>query len=111
MTTQNPWSDFLESDDTGRRAAYFSRSGQFGGRGKSQRQENFYENSFADIYNKYVGSLGLQVRQGQMPTGTWGDYTDNFDWDQNYRDTVPYEERNRGAGAFVPQMRWDVLRR
>ena len=111
MTTPNPWLDFLEEDDTGRKAGYFSYGGQFGGPGRSQKQANFFQNSFTDIYNQYLGTLGQQARQGLMPTGTLNNYLGGFDFNKYYREQVPYETRNAGQSAFVPQVQWDVLRR
>ena len=70
MTTQNPWLEFLEEDDAGRKAAYFSRGNQFAGSG-GKRQQSFYQNSFTDIYNQYLGTLGTQVRGGLMPGGSY----------------------------------------
>ena len=111
MTTPNPWADFLESDTPGRRASYFSRSDRFGGSNRSQRQENYYQTAFEDLYDKYLGTLGLQVRQGQTPTEQWNPYLSGFDWDKNYRDTVPYATRQAGMSSLAPQVRWDVLGR
>ena len=110
MTMQNPWLDFLESYETGRRAAYFSRRDQFGGPNRSQRQTSYYENAFSDLYDRYLGTLGLQIRQGQMPTQQWNPYLENFNWDQNYQENVPYSTRQAGQSGFTPQVRWDVLR-
>jgi hypothetical protein len=114
MTAPNQWSDFLNVDDTGRRAGYFSYGDQFGGQGSAgggQRQRTYYQDAFSDLYNKYLGTLGLQARQGQEPRGEWSDYLSGFDWDRNYQESVPYGQRNQGQGGFVPGMRWDVLRR
>ena len=109
MTTPNPWADFLE-EEPGTRAAYFSRRDQFGGRNRSQRQKNYFEESFTKMYDRYLGTLGLQVRQGEMPTKQWNPYLESLDWDQDYQENVPYSTRQAGIGGLVPRMRWDVLR-
>lgn len=108
MTTQNPWSEFLEQEGPGTRAAYFSYGDQFGGRNRSQRQRGYHEDRFVDQYNRYLGILGMQIRQGQMPTAQWQDYLGGKDWDQEYQQNVPYSTRQAGYGGFAPQVRWDV---
>lgn len=107
MTTQNPWLDFLE-EEPGTKAAYHSYGGQWGA---GKRQQNFYQQSFTDLYNRYLGTLGQQVRSGLMPEGTWNDYLGDFNWNDWYRQQTTPEQRNPGYGGFVPQARWDVLRR
>ena len=111
MTTQNPWLEFLESDDPGRRAAYFSREDQWGGSPRSRRQGNFFQNSFSDLYNQYLGTLGKQVRAGLEPTNTWDSYLGGMDFNKYYQERMPYEQRTQGQSGYAPQARWDVLRR
>lgn len=108
MTTQNPFADFLDFDETGRRAAYFGRSGQFG---RGQRQRDFYQNAFTQIYNNYLGNLGRQALGGSTPTGNFNDYLGGLDYDAYYRQQVPYAERNQGFSSFVPPVQWRVLGR
>ena len=107
MTQPNPWSGFLE-DAPGTRAAYFSYGDKFGGREKSQRQENFYADQFSALYDKYLGTLGLQVRQGEMPTGQWQNYLQEFDFDKFYRQQQSSEQRNPQQRSFVPNTMWNV---
>ena len=112
MTTQNPWADFLDYDEPGRKAAYFARRDQFGGGQRSQRQSRFYQDSFSQLYNNYLGNLGRQVTGGGAPTDSWAkDYLGGFNFDDYYRQNVPYEERNAGQNAFTPQAVWRVLNR
>ena len=63
MVTPNPFLEYLEGEP---KAAYYSYGDRFGG---GRRQQNFYQNSFADLYNQYLGTLGTQVRQGLAPSG------------------------------------------
>lgn len=105
MTMQNPWAGFLEEEP---RAGYFSFQDRFGGPGRSQRQQNYYTNSFTDMYNQYLGRLGQQVRGGQAPTEQWQDYLGGMDFDEYYRRNVPYETRTQGRNAFAPRTRWMV---
>mgnify|MGYP001558854710 FL=1 len=101
----NPWAGFLEDEPE---SAYFSYTGQFGGPGKSQKQENYYLDQFTDIYNQYLGRLGAQVRGGEVPTEQWQDYLGGFNWDDWYRQREPYEARQAGYSGFVPQATWQV---
>ena len=103
MTQFNPWAEFLEQEP---KAAYFSRSNQFGGPQRSQRQTGFYQNAFSDLYNQYLGSLGKQARAGIMPTGGFNDFMGGIDFNDYYRQQVPYQQRNQGYSDFVPPTRW-----
>jgi len=106
MTTFNPYLDFLEGDETGRKAAYFSYGDRFGGAKDSQRQRSFFQDQFSEIYDRYLGSLGLQVRQGKLPTGGFNDYMGGFDFEDWYRKSQPYEQRNQGFSSFVPRTKF-----
>jgi len=106
MTTPNPFLDYLEGDETGRRAAYFSYGDRFGGPKGSQRQRGFSQNQFSDVYSKYLGELGRQARAGAMPSGSFNDYVGGFDFDTWYRQSVPYEQRNQGFSDLVPRTRF-----
>lgn len=108
MTTPNPFLDFLDFDETGRRAAFFGRSEQFG---RSQQQRNFYQNAFSELYNNYLGNLGRQAIGGNQPTGTFNDYLGGLDYDTYYRQQVPYRERTQGFSSFVPATQWRVVDR
>ena len=107
MTQQNPWSGFLE-DAPGTRAAYFSYGDKFGGAQKSQRQENFYDDQFSALYDKYLGTLGIQVRAGQAPTKQWQDYLGEFDFNKYYRERNSFEQRNPQQRGFQPNTMWNV---
>lgn len=105
MTQFNPFAEFLEQEP---RTAYFSRSNQFGGPQRSQRQAGFFQNAFSDLYNQYLGSLGKQARAGMMPTGRWNDFMEGIDFDDFYRQRVPYQQRNQGGSDFAPPTHWRI---
>ena len=107
MTTQHPWAGFLE-EAPGTRAAYFSYGDKFSGPQKSQRQENFFSDQFSTLYDKYLGTLGLQVRQGEMPTNQWQDYLQEFDFDKFYKQQQSFNQRNPRQSSFVPNTMWNV---
>ena len=103
MTQFNPWADFLEDQP---RAAYFSRSDQFGGPQRSQRQAGFFQNAFSTLYDQYLGTLGTQARAGMMPTGKWDDFMGGIDFNDFYHQQVPFRERTPGSNDFAPPTRW-----
>ena len=103
MTTFNPWLDFLEGEP---KATYFSYGDKFGGPRGSQRQRRFAQDQFSDIYSQYLGNLGRQARAGTAPTGTFTDFMGGFDFDQWYRQQVPYEQRNQGFSDLAPRTRF-----
>ena len=99
------FSGYLEAEPS---SAYYSYSGEFGGPGKSPKQAGYYQNSFTDIYNDYLGQLGSQVRGGGVPTNQWNDYLGDFDWDTWYRQHQTYEQRNPNRSSFSPQTSWRI---
>ena len=94
----NPWSDLLEQVPE---AAYYSSpAGQSFASG-SPRQRSYFENQFSNIYNAYMGALGAQVREGDMPTLRFQDYLEN---------TNPYQGNSlfqARYGAQTPNQRGD----
>ena len=106
MPNPNPFLEFLSGEP---KTAYFSRSDQFGGQNNSRQQQNYYQDQFSDIYNRYLGNLGTQARGGTQPTGEFNEFLDNnFDFDNYYRENVPYQTRQSSRGALVPRMKWQV---
>ena len=108
MTMSNPWSDFLEEPGAGQRAAYFSHGDKFGGPNRSGRQAKFFQDSFNDLFDQYLGRLGSKVRGGEEPTERWQDYLGGLDWNDEYRRRQSFEQRNQGAGGFVPNVSWRI---
>ena len=65
----NPFLQFLETDPFGQRANFFSRINQplnFG-------TTNFAEQLFGQRRNAFLGTLGGQIRAGEIPTATFED--------------------------------------
>ena len=99
----NPFLEFLETEP---RAAFFSHGNRFGGPQKSQRQTNYYQNQFNEIYDQYLGNLGQQARGGTMPAGSFNDFLGGFDFEDWYRRQVPYQQRNPEYSILVPNIQW-----
>ena len=106
MAEFNPFLEFLNEEP---KAAYFSYGDRFGGQNNSRQQQNYYQNQFSDIYNKYLGNLGAQASLGVQPQGQFSEYLeDEVDFDQYYRENVPYQTRQSGRDALVPRMQWRI---
>ena len=103
MTQFNPFAEFLEQEP---RAAFFSRSNEFGGPQRSGRQAGFFQNAFSTIFDQYLGSLGRQARAGMMPTESFNDFMGGFNFDDFYRQRVSSQQRNQGANDLAPSTRW-----
>lgn len=105
MTMQNPWAGFLEEEP---KTGYFSYGDRFAGPSGSQRQGNFFQNQFNNIYDLYLGRLGTQIRQGLAPTEKWNDFLGGFDFNKWYRDQTTAQERNPQQNQLVPETTWRV---
>ena len=58
----NPFADILEEEP---RTAFFSRTAPFG---TSPIRRRFTENLFPQVFNRFLGALGTQIRGGETPT-------------------------------------------
>ena len=101
MTTPNPFLRYLDDEP---RAAFFSRSNQFG---RSPRQRQFFEGDFSNIYNEYLGFLGTQAREGQLPTGDFNSFLENLDFDERFERRTPTQ---KGTDRGVAPLRYLIPR-
>lgn len=62
--------NFLETDETGRRANFFGRLPQ----GIGPAQQDFLQGLFQPTFNRYLGALGRQALGGELPTQSFSDY-------------------------------------
>lgn len=100
MPIDNPFADFLEDTEFGRRASFFGRPGTGGTRARSR----FFENQFDTIFNQFLGRLGAQVRGGEAPTETFGGFLDEFDFNRFFGGTPP-AFRGVDQRRFAPRTR------
>ena len=98
---ENPFSDFLEFDETGRRASFFSRPGT----GGTPTRTRFFENQFASIQNQFLGALGSQIRGGEAPTLTFGNFLDDFNFNDAFFGASP-ASRGQFPSRFAPRTRF-----
>jgi len=74
MPIGNPFLDFLEQTDQGRRAAFFGGIPNYG---QSASQQQFFTNLFPQIENRFLGALGRQIQSDQAPTLQFQDFLQN----------------------------------
>jgi hypothetical protein len=99
----SPWSDWLEEDKAGQRAAYFSFGPQFG---QAPSQRRYYENSFDRIQNEYLGALGQQARSGEAPSLRFGDFLEDFPFTQRYLSQPPSQRGGNFSSRYTPRTRF-----
>ena len=63
----NPFFDFLENDELGRRANFLGRLGPL----TTSNQQNFAANRFPSFFNNFLQTLGQQILSGETPTATF----------------------------------------
>ena len=81
--------NFLESTPT---AAYHSTpTGTGFGRGSPNRQR-FFQDSFQDIYNQYLGELGSKARQGEISPLRFADYLERDPFTERYSGLTPMQK-------------------
>ena len=93
------WLDYLEQEP---RAGYFS---DVAGLRPTPTQDRFFQNSYQDIFNKYLGALGTQIRGGQQPTLSWMDYLAQNPLLGEYRALSP-SARGEAPQRYDPRLRW-----
>ena len=101
LSSDNAFGDFLEYKPE---AAYYSspKGTAFGGGSPAAQQ--FYERSFGDIYNQYLGKLGSQIRSGEAPTLKWTEYLEQDPFTDRYT-ALPPSQRCSYTGAYSPTTR------
>ena len=93
-TATNPFSSFLPS----------------GGamQGATPAKERFYRQSFSDIYNRYLGELGKQAREGELPSMSFREYMATDPLTTRYQDMLPQDRAYFGSAStqqFAPRTR------
>lgn len=81
--------DFLESTPT---AAYYSSPVGTGFSKQSPNRQRFFQQSFQDIYNQYLGELGAQARQGQISPLRFSDYLEQDPFTERYSGLTPMQK-------------------
>ena len=95
-----PFEDFLEESDVGLRANFFSRPGTRG----TPTRSRFFEDQFQTVQNEFLGRLGAQIRGGEAPSLTFGNFLDDFGFD-NFFASQPPAFRGQFPSRFNPRTR------
>lgn len=93
----NPFADFLESSDLGRRAAFFARQPT----DLSFNEQRLFENQFGRFQNQFLGRLGQQIQAGEAPTARFDPFLSGFDFERELS-ALPPSQRGVGIGRFAP---------
>jgi len=109
----NPFEDYLPQEflETSPSAAYYSSPGaaEFYTRPSGQvdpTRKKFYQESFQDIYNEYLGKLGGMAREGEIPDLRFSDYLSSADpFKERFERLTPYQ-RGQSTRAFAPSTRF-----
>jgi hypothetical protein len=75
--------DILESDP---RLAFFGSEGVQDQFSRSASRKNFFQDQFANVHNQFLGSLGSQLRQGELPTQGFSEFLGGFDFNKSFLD-------------------------
>ena len=91
--------DFLGADP---QLEYFSFQDQFG---RGQKQRDYFKSQFSDILNQFRGSLGSTLQQGNIPTNTFSDFLENYNFGQQFGQIAP-SMRGATTSRFAPTSRF-----
>lgn len=76
--------------------------------GATPAKERFYRQSFSDIYNRYLGELGKQAREGELPSMSFREYMATDPLTTRYQDMLPQDRAYFGSAStqqFAPRTR------
>ncbi len=111
-TTNNPFQDFLSGSGNWYQLLlsempleqyYSSPAGMdFGGR--SPRRQRYFDQSYQDIYQDYMGETGRALREGTAPT-TFMQFLETDPWTRRYT-SLPQSARGTTGLAYNPRTRF-----
>ena len=122
MTTQNnPFYDFLSgsgnwyqtllsempyeqyySDPTGR--AFYQKNINEPTSRRNPRKQRYFDQSYQDIYQDYMGETGRSLRAGTAPA-TFMQFMETDPWTKRYT-SLPQSARGRTGAAYNPRTRF-----
>lgn len=103
----NSFAGFLEERP---QVAYYSSPTGMAFGGRSPASQKFFERSFGDIYNQYLGELGSQIRDyssgktKDTPSLTFTEYLKRDPFTDRYT-AMPPTARGSFTGSYAPQTR------
>lgn len=66
-------------------------------------QKRFFGGQFSNVYNQFLGQLGQDIFQGRIPTQSFSDFSQEFDFNELFQ-SRPFADR--GFNNFNPRTRW-----
>lgn len=104
---QNPFLDFLEETETGRRASFFANVGNFNQQqpfsGLGFQGQQFAANLFPQVQNRFLGALGNQINTGQQPNLRFTDFLrNNFDFRREFLRAPTFQTGRSTSGLVSP---------
>ena len=99
----NPYDDWMEQNP---RVPYFSFQKQWGGEQASPNQRRFYQNSFGDVYDEYLGRLGQQIRGGGAPTERFSSFLEQYPFTERYTQMPPEATGRGNTSRFAPRAKY-----
>ena len=91
--------DILEEEP---RLSFFGQQNRFG---QSPAQRQFFRGQFQNFFNRYLGTLGQQLEQGNTPTGTFTDFLRDVNFGSEFA-AIPPSLRGGGTRRFAPPVRF-----
>lgn len=73
--------------------------------GMSPQMSRFFSSNYNDIYGKYMGTQAAQAAGGEMPSGDFGGFLQNYPWLQQYYSYTPYQ-RGFSQARMAPTTRF-----
>ena len=67
-------------------------------------RKNYFQESFQDFYNEYLGQLGTQARGGEVPSMRFRDYLANDPFTERYSRLTP-KQRGIYSQDYNPRTR------
>jgi hypothetical protein len=105
MPMQEGFPSFLDPSDIlgeSPQATFFSFQDQFG---DGQTQRRFFQNQFTPIFNQFLGTLGQDLRQGQLPEQTFESFLETFNFGEQFARLAP-SIRGATTQRFAPPARF-----
>lgn len=97
----NPFLDYLEGTESGRRALF---SSHLGDQGFNRQKRRTLFDDFDELQSTFLGQLASVARQGGQPTQRFNDFLGDFDF-EGYYSGLSRGERGIYDSRFAPRTR------
>ena len=73
--------------------------------GQSPNQKNFFQNSFFELQNRFLGTLGKQILGGEDPQARFTDFLGEVNFGNEFAKTPPNQRGGAPTSFFNPPTR------